>query len=75
MPVLPVLPLKDTVVYPQIVRPLGVGRRRSLAALNHVVEGARALRGESTSPVDDAEVCLVTSAACVPSSALILGRR
>ncbi len=43
--------------------------------LNHVVEGVRALRGESTSPVDGAEVCLVTSAACVPSSALILGRR
>ena len=41
--------------------------------LNHVVEGVRALRGESTCPVDGAEVCLVTSAACVPSSALILG--
>jgi acetyl-CoA acetyltransferase len=43
--------------------------------LNHVVEGVRALRGDSTSPVDGAEVCLVTSAACVPSSALLLGRR
>jgi len=43
--------------------------------LNHVVEGARALRGESTSPVDGAEVCLVTSGACVPSSAIVLGRR
>jgi acetyl-CoA acetyltransferase len=43
--------------------------------LNHVVEGVRSLRGESTSPVEDAEVCLVTSAACVPSSAVILGRR
>ena len=43
--------------------------------LNHVVEGVRALRGESTSPVEGAEVCLVTSAACVPSSALLLGRR
>ena len=43
--------------------------------LNHVVEGVRSLRGESTSPVEDAEVCLVTSAACVPSSALLLGRR
>jgi acetyl-CoA acetyltransferase len=43
--------------------------------LNHVVEGVRSLRGESTSPVDGAEVCLVTSAACVPSSALLLGRR
>ncbi len=43
--------------------------------LNHVVEGVRSLRGESTSPVKNAEVCLVTSAACVPSSALLLGRR
>ena len=43
--------------------------------LNHVVEGVRALRGDSTSPVEGAEVCLVTSAACVPSSALVLGRR
>jgi acetyl-CoA acetyltransferase len=43
--------------------------------LNHVVEGVRALRGESTCPVEGAEVCLVTSAACVPSSALLLGRR
>jgi acetyl-CoA acetyltransferase len=46
-----------------------------LHGLNHVVEGVRALRGESTSPVEGAEVCLVTSAACVPSSALLLGRR
>ena len=43
--------------------------------LNHVVEGVRALRGESTSPVENAQVCLVTSAACVPSSAVLLGRR
>jgi len=43
--------------------------------LNHVVEGVRSLRGESTSPVEGAEVCLVTSGACVPSSALLLGRR
>ncbi|MDJ0853217.1 MAG: hypothetical protein QNK04_33030 [Myxococcota bacterium] len=43
--------------------------------LNHVVEGVRSLRGDSTSPVEGAEVCLVTSAACVPSSALLLGRR
>ena len=43
--------------------------------LNHVVEGVRSLRGDSTSPVDGAEVCLVTSAACVPSSALLLGKR
>jgi len=43
--------------------------------LNHVVEGVRSLRGTSTSPVEGAEVCLVTSGACVPSSAVLLGRR
>ena len=43
--------------------------------LNHVVEGVRSLRSESTSPVENAEVCLVTSGACVPSSAVLLGRR
>ena len=42
--------------------------------LNHVVEGVRQLRGESTAPVVGAEVCLVTSAAGVPTSALLLGR-
>jgi acetyl-CoA acetyltransferase len=43
--------------------------------LNHVVEGVRQLRGESTCQVDGAETCLVTSAAGVPTSALVLGRR
>jgi len=43
--------------------------------LNHVVEGVRSLRGESTSPVESAEICLVTSGACVPSSAIVLGKR
>ncbi len=42
--------------------------------LNHVVEGVRQLRGESTCQVDDARTCLVTSAAGVPTSALVLGR-
>jgi acetyl-CoA acetyltransferase len=42
--------------------------------LNHVVEGVRQLRGDSTSQVSGAETCLVTSAAGVPTSALILGR-
>ena len=41
--------------------------------LNHVVEGVRQLRGDSTLPIDGAEVCLVTSAAGVPTSALLLG--
>jgi acetyl-CoA acetyltransferase len=42
--------------------------------LNHVVEGVRQLRGESTCQVNGAEVCLVTSAAGVPTSALVLAR-
>lgn len=40
--------------------------------LNHVLEGARSLWGESNNNVDGAEVCLVTSAAGVPSSAILL---
>jgi acetyl-CoA acetyltransferase len=43
--------------------------------LNHVVEGVRQLRGGSTTPVPGAETCLVTSAAGVPSSGLVLARR
>jgi acetyl-CoA acetyltransferase len=43
--------------------------------LNHVVEGVRQIRGESTCQVNGAETCLVTSAAGVPTSALLLGRR
>lgn len=42
--------------------------------LNHVVEGVRQLRGQSTAQVDRPDVCLVTSAAGVPTSALLLGR-
>ena len=38
---LPVLPLKDTVVYPQIVVPLSVGRTRSMAAIEQGMEQGR----------------------------------
>jgi acetyl-CoA acetyltransferase len=40
--------------------------------LNHVLEGVRSMRGDSCCPVKDAKVCLVTSAAGVPSSAILL---
>jgi len=40
--------------------------------MNHVVEGVRQIRGESTSQVPDAEVCLVTSTPLPPGGALIL---
>ena len=42
--------------------------------LNHVVEGVRQLRGQSTCQVRGAEVALVTAAAGVPTSALVLAR-
>jgi acetyl-CoA acetyltransferase len=41
--------------------------------MNLVVEGVRQIRGTSTSQVSDARVCLVTSGAGVPTSALLLG--
>jgi hypothetical protein len=40
--------------------------------MNLVTEGVRQLRGDSTSQVEGADVCLVTSAAAVPGSALLL---
>jgi len=38
---LPILPLKDTVVFPQIVVPLAVGRQASLAAVQAAMENGR----------------------------------
>jgi len=40
--------------------------------MNHVLEGVRQVRGESTNQVPGAEVCLVTSTPLPPGSALIL---
>ena len=42
--------------------------------MNHVVEGVRQVRGQSTSQVEGAEVALVTSAPPIASSALLLTR-
>jgi acetyl-CoA acetyltransferase len=40
--------------------------------MNHIVEGVRQIRGQSTNQVEGAEVCLVTSTALPPGSAMIL---
>jgi acetyl-CoA acetyltransferase len=40
--------------------------------MNHVLEGVRQIRGQSTSQVPNAEVCLVTSTPYSPGSALLL---
>jgi acetyl-CoA acetyltransferase len=40
---------------------------------NHVTEGVKQLRGTSTSQVEGAELCLVTSSVPTPTSAIILG--
>lgn len=46
-----------------------------LHGFNHIVEGARQIRGESTSQVADAELCLVTGGLGVaPTTGLILGK-
>src|SRR5579875_750725 len=39
--VLPVLPLKDTVIYPFSLQPLGVGQERSLRLIDHVMNTNR----------------------------------
>jgi ATP-dependent Lon protease len=39
--VLPVLPLKDTVVYPFSVQPLGIGQERSIRLIDDVMRGDR----------------------------------
>jgi acetyl-CoA acetyltransferase len=41
---------------------------------NLILEGVRQMRGSSTSQVEDARACLVTSGECVPTSALLLRR-
>ena len=42
--------------------------------MNHILEGVRQLRGQSSSQVQDAELCLVTGSSVIsPSSAAILG--
>ena len=42
--------------------------------MNHILEGVRQLRGQSTSQVPDAETCLVTATPLPPGSGLILRR-
>ena len=41
---LPVLPLKDTVVFPEAVTPLAIGQERSIKLVEDVVSGDRAAR-------------------------------
>jgi ATP-dependent Lon protease len=42
-PVLPVLPLKDTVVFPQSTTPLAIGQERSIKLIDDVIAGDRML--------------------------------
>ena len=52
---LPVLPLRDIVVFPNMVAPLFVGREQSVNALNHVMTGDKKifLLSQKNSKVDN----------------------
>jgi ATP-dependent Lon protease len=53
---LPILPLKDTVVYPSAVTPLGVGKERSIQLIDDVMRGPRlvGLVAQKDSEVEEA---------------------
>ncbi len=55
---LPVLPLRDVVVYPHMVIPLFVGRDKSMRALEHAMEGERQilLVAQKSPDTDDPQV-------------------
>ncbi|MDO1528694.1 endopeptidase La [Fulvimonas sp. R45] len=55
---LPVLPLRDVVVYPHMVIPLFVGRDKSMRALEHAMEGERQilLVAQKSPDIDDPAV-------------------
>ena len=51
---LPLLPLRDVVVYPQIVQPLFVGREKSIKALEHAMSAdKKVLLVAQKNPTDD----------------------
>ena len=52
---LPVLPLKETVVFPQSVSPLAIGQERSIELVDDVVAGERAARARDRRRTRDAE--------------------
>ncbi|KRE87039.1 DNA-binding protein [Rhodanobacter sp. Soil772] len=56
--VLPVLPLRDVVVYPHMVIPLFVGRDKSMRALERAMEGERQilLIAQKSPDIDDPEI-------------------
>jgi ATP-dependent Lon protease len=53
---LPILPLKDTVVYPSAVSPLGVGKERSIQLIDEVMRSGSRLVGLVAQKDDDIEI-------------------
>ncbi|TMM23314.1 MAG: hypothetical protein E6F97_06115, partial [Actinobacteria bacterium] len=53
--VLPVLPLKETVIFPQSVSPLAIGQERSVKLVDDVVAGEQRVLALVTSKNDEVE--------------------
>src|SRR5579859_4527929 len=80
---LPVLPLKDTVIYPLTVAPLAVGQDRSLRLIEHVVAGSRLValvavkepgvdRGEPENSYDIGTLAQITQVLKIPDGTVRL---
>jgi ATP-dependent Lon protease len=79
----PVLPLKDTVIYPLTVAPLAVGQDRSLRLIEHVVAGSRLVglvavrepgveRGEPENSYDVGTLAQITQVLKIPDGTVRL---
>lgn len=74
--VLPLLPVRDAVVFPGVTRPLAIGRQRSLAALGEAGQGGFLVIASQRDPeVEDPGVADLWPIACIVRVARIIDAR